>query len=68
VGFEFGFVVAGVESDFPGGVVNRAVVMAAQQHEIRQTGFTAGYPVVDVMRVAHHRWSVAAGERAAGLL
>ena len=39
-----------------------SVVVAAEQREIRQFGVAAGYPVSDVIGMAHHRWPVAAGE------
>ena len=56
--------VVGADPDFPRGVVDRAVVVAAQQDEVGQAGASAECPVVDVVGVAHDRWSGAAGEGA----
>jgi hypothetical protein len=33
---ELGSVVVGVEADLPGGVVDDAVVLAAEQHQVRE--------------------------------
>jgi hypothetical protein len=62
VGEELGVVV--VEADLPGCVVEGAVVVAAQEHEVVEAGGSAGGPVVDVVGVAHQGWAVAAGEGA----
>ena len=45
-------------------MVKDAVVVSAQHHEVRELGLPAGYPVRDVVGVAHQRGPVAAGERA----
>src|SRR3954468_10131182 len=50
---EFGLVVVGVDADVPGRVVDGPVVVAAQQHEIRQVGLTIIDPMQDVVGVAH---------------
>jgi hypothetical protein len=61
---ELGFAVVGVEADLPGGVVDDAVVFAAEQDEVVEGGFAAVGPVDDVVGVAHDWWSGAAGEGA----
>src|SRR5688572_21495381 len=52
------------EPYLPGGVVDGAVVLSAEQHEVVQGGRAAVEPVADVVGVAHHRRSGAAGEGA----
>ena len=59
-----GLPVVGVEADLPGGVVDDAVVLAAEQDEVVQAGRAAVGPVDDVVGVAHHGWAGAAGEGA----
>ena len=54
----------GVEADLPGGVVEDAVVFAAEQDEVVEVGGAAVGPVDDVVGVAHDRWAGAAGEGA----
>ena len=54
----------GGESDLPGRVVNRAVMVPAQEHQIRQRRGAAVDPVADVMGMSHHRRPGAAGEGA----
>jgi hypothetical protein len=44
-------VVVGVEADFPGGVVDDAVVVSAQEDEVVDPGFAAGEPGGDVVGV-----------------
>jgi hypothetical protein len=61
---ELGSSVCGVEADLPGGVVDGAVVVAAEEDEIVEGGDAVVEPVDDVVGVAHHGWSGAAGERA----
>jgi hypothetical protein len=45
-------------------VVDDAMMMSAEQCEIVESGFAAGYPMDDVVRVKHHRWPSAPGEAA----
>ena len=61
---ELGSAVGRVEPDLPGGVVDDAVVVAAEQDQVRQGRDAAVGPVDDVVGVGHHRGSGAAGERA----
>jgi hypothetical protein len=53
-----------VESDFPGCVVNDPVMVAAEENKVPEAGLAAVGPVLDVVGVAHDRWSGAAGEGA----
>ena len=61
---EFGHRVVGIDADLPGGVVDDAVMVATQEHEVVEFRLAAVCPVSDVVGVAHHRGSSAAGERA----
>jgi hypothetical protein len=48
-GFEFGLVVVGVDAGLPGGVVEDAVVVSAQQDQVVEFGVAAVGPVSDVV-------------------
>ena len=61
---ELGVVVGGVEPDLPGGVVDEAVVVAAEQDHVVQAGGAAVGPVLEVVGVAHQGWAGAVGEGA----
>ena len=61
---ELGSAVVGIQADLPGGVVDDAVVVAAEQDEVVQGGRPVVGPVHDVVGVAHHRGLGAAGEGA----
>ena len=56
--------VVGVEAYLPGGVVDDAVVSAAQEGEVIQCRVAAVGPVGEVVGVAHDWWSGAGGEGA----
>jgi hypothetical protein len=60
----FGSSVVPVESYLPGGVVDGAVVVAAEQGEVVEGGVAAVGPVGEVVGVAHQGWAGAAGEGA----
>ena len=61
-GQELGLAVVGVEADLPRGVVEDAVVFAADEDEVVQAGRAAVGPMHDVVGVTHHRWAGAAWE------
>src|SRR3954454_2926711 len=50
------------DGDCPGGVVDEAVVVPAEQHEVGEGGGSAVCPEPDVVGVAPGGWDVAAGE------
>jgi hypothetical protein len=59
--------VAGVDEDFPAGVVHVAVVGLAEENTVLEAGGTAVGPVLTVMRLAQSRWPVATGESASAV-
>ena len=52
--------VAGVDEDFPAGVMHMPMVRFAEQYAVFYTGFTIVDPVSTMMRLAHSGWPITA--------